>query len=101
MTLLHDRILSLQVGLPKKMTMELRVDFRHPNWTSGIFKSPVAGPVWCGNLGLAGDGQADLDNHGGPHRAVLAYAADHYPIWRSELQLPDLPFGGFGENLSV
>jgi MOSC domain-containing protein YiiM len=33
--------------------------------------------------------------------AVLAYSADHYPAWRAELSWPELPLGGFGENLSV
>ena len=33
--------------------------------------------------------------------SVLAYSADHYPAWRTELDIPDLPFGGFGENLTV
>jgi MOSC domain-containing protein YiiM len=33
--------------------------------------------------------------------AVLAYGADHYPAWRTELSWAELPLGGFGENLSV
>lgn len=40
-------------------------------------------------------------NHDGPDKAVLAYSADHYPDWRTELGVPDLPFGGFGENLAL
>lgn len=32
---------------------------------------------------------------------MLAYSADHYPIWRSELDKPDLPFGAFGEIPSL
>jgi MOSC domain-containing protein YiiM len=71
------------------------------DWTSGFVKEPVAGPVRIGPLGLAGDEHADTRNHGGPHRAVLMYAERHYPEWRDELGLAELPYGGFAENLTV
>ncbi len=69
-------------------------------WESGIFKYPVSGPVWLDSLNLAGDGQQDLHNHGGPYRAALAYGAVHYPVWRETLG-HDLPYGAFGENFTV
>jgi MOSC domain-containing protein YiiM len=68
---------------------------------TGFGKSPVAGGVRVGHSNLEGDGQADRRYHGGPDMAVLAYCAGHYPAWRSELDWPDLPLGGFGENLSI
>ena len=68
---------------------------------TGIFKTPAHGPVRAGRLGLEGDGQADLDNHGGEFMAVYAYAANHYAAWRAELGRDDLAHGQFGENLSV
>jgi MOSC domain-containing protein YiiM len=64
-------------------------------------KRPVAGPVRVGRESLEGDEQADHRYHGGPERALLAYCADHYLSWRAELSWPELPLGGFGENLSV
>lgn len=77
-------------------------------WTTGYFKTPVEGAVWVGRTNLAGDGQADRVHHGGPDKAVLAYGAAHYAAWRADLVeelarlgLPRLPFGGFGENLTV
>ncbi len=70
-------------------------------WLTGFFKEPVEGPIWLGQTNLAGDGQADLKNHGGPDKAVLAYAADHYPAWRAELDRSDLPYGAFGENFTI
>lgn len=70
-------------------------------FATGFWKDPVTGPVAVGFTNLAGDGQADLANHGGPDKAVLAYPADHYPDWRESLGMPDLPFGAFGENLSI
>ena len=57
--------------------------------------------MFAGTTNLAGDGQADLKNHGGIDKAVLAYSADHYPKWRDELGMPDMPYGAFGENLTI
>jgi len=68
---------------------------------TGFYKAPVEGPVVIGKINIAGDGQADLFNHGGADKAVLAYSADHYPKWREELRLPEMPFGAFGENLTI
>jgi MOSC domain-containing protein YiiM len=91
-------LLSIQVGLPKTHGAD-RISKRQ--WISGIFKSPVEGRIWLDALNLRGDGQEDLDNHGGPFRAVLSYAAAHYPVWRGELGMPELPYGAFGENFTV
>jgi MOSC domain-containing protein YiiM len=94
-------IVSVQVGLPRSLGTADAADPMDRPWTTGFFKEPVAGPVVVGPTGLNGDGQADLVNHGGPNKAVLAYAAAHYPGWREELGRDDLPYGGFGENLTL
>lgn len=70
-------------------------------WTTGIFKDAVAGPVRLTPLGLEGDGQADLRFHGGPDKAVNAYPLAHYPGWQAEMGLDELKPGAFGENLTV
>lgn len=72
----------------------------HP---SAIVKSPVAGPVWLGASGLAGDEQADRRVHGGPEKALHHYPGEHYAAWRAELGAlaPLEAAGGFGENLST
>ena len=67
---------------------------------SGIVKGPVDGPVAVGPLGLDGDAQADLRVHGGPDKAVYAYAIEDIRWWESELGRT-LPPGMFGENLTV
>jgi len=53
--------------------------------------------------GLVGDAQADLTVHGGPEKAVYAYAADHYAAWAVEYpqHRDQLVPGGFGENLTI
>ncbi|MEU9544881.1 MOSC domain-containing protein [Streptomyces mirabilis] len=50
---------------------------------------------------LDGDGQGDLQGHGGEQRAVLAYQAQPYAYWRKVLERDDLEFGRFGENFTV
>ena len=69
--------------------------------TTGIFKTPVSGRVRVGALGLEGDGQADLLNHGGEHKAVYAYPIEHYAYWERELGRGPFGHGQFGENLTV
>jgi MOSC domain-containing protein YiiM len=61
----------------------------------------VEASVWLGTTNLVGDGQANRRVHGGPDKAVLAYGADHYPLWRDELKMPDLPYGAFAENFTI
>ena len=90
---------SIQVGLPDQYGNPS--DPNNGVWTTAFFKTAIESRVHVGIEGLAGDGHADLKNHGGADKAVLAYSADHYPYWRRELSLDDLPFGAFGENLSI
>jgi MOSC domain-containing protein YiiM len=68
--------------------------------TTGIFKQPVAGAVPIRGVNLRGDDQADRDNHGGPDRAVYAYASEDYAWWEKQLER-ELPAGKFGENLTL
>lgn len=68
---------------------------------TSIVKESVEGSVAVGPEGLDGDRQADLRVHGGPTKAVYAYPVGHYPFWAAELPGEPLPWGAFGENLSV
>lgn len=69
--------------------------------STGIYKEPVEGRVRLRTLNLDGDRQADLTVHGGPTKAVYAYASEHYDFWRSELPEMQLPWGMFGENFTT
>ena len=92
---------SVQVGTPRSYGFQDAIDPHDQPWTTGFFKRPLEGLVFVGSTNLVGDGQADLKNHGGVDKAVLAYSADHYPKWREELPMPDMPHGAFGENLTI
>jgi MOSC domain-containing protein YiiM len=67
---------------------------------TGIFKTPAGTPLFLSRAGLAGDGQADLINHGGEDKAVCVYSADHYPFWKREWGV-EAGAGAFGENFTV
>lgn len=68
---------------------------------TGIYKDPIEGRVRVRRTNLDGDRQADLSVHGGPDKALYVYPSEHYPFWRRELELEDLPWGAFGENLTT
>jgi MOSC domain-containing protein YiiM len=68
---------------------------------TGIFKLPTSGEVAIETFNIIGDEQADLIHHGGEHKAVYAFSADHYDYWKDALDNPQLCYGAFGENFSV
>ena len=89
------KVLSVNVGLPQL------VEYNGEIISTGIFKEPVEGAVEVGELNLTGDGQADLRVHGGYDKAVYVYPFEHYEYWKRELPETELPFGVFGENLTI
>jgi len=94
-------VTALHVGEPEALGFNGAAEWYDEAWTSGIFKRPIGGPVAVGPLGLAGDGHADLVNHGGPDKAICVYPALHYPEWQRELANADFAAGAFGENLTL
>ena len=89
------RVVSVNVGGPRE------VEWRGRRVRTSIWKTPVAGRVRVGRLDLEGDEQSDLAVHGGPDKAVYVYPSEHYDDWRRELPGTDLPWGAFGENLTI
>ena len=88
------QVLSLNISAVRKVQHNGRAVF------TGIYKTPVAGPVMARALGLEGDGQAE-DCHGGVDMAVYAFTQENYDYWARELTRSDLHPGKFGENLTV
>src|SRR3954470_15226527 len=85
---------SVNVGVPRPVQVG-----DHTVWTA-IWKAPVEGRVPLRGVNLRGDDQADRSVHGGPDKAVYAYAAEEIETWEAELRHPLGP-GAFGENLTV
>ena len=91
---------SIQVGLPRVMGEAAATDPMDREWYSGIFKEAVHSAVTAHLEGLAGDGQADWKNHGGPDKAINAYPIEHYDHWTTSLKQA-FAAGAFGENFTT
>jgi MOSC domain-containing protein YiiM len=96
------QIVSVNVG-----TREVLAKWPTKDVVSAIRKRPVQAPsIDVGELGLAGDQQADrrrikgVQVHGGPGKAVYAYPAEHFAEWAEALGQEIGP-GAFGENLTI
>jgi MOSC domain-containing protein YiiM len=94
-------VVSVRVGKVTPYERRAWDHIQNRPYATAFRKAEVAGAVHVGPLGLAGDEQADKQNHGGPHMAVLMYAESHYLGWRTLEGLQDMGPGGFGENLTV
>jgi MOSC domain-containing protein YiiM len=88
------RLISVNVGLPKEVDTGRRIV------ETAIWKAPVEGRVKVRHDNLEGDRQADLTVHGGPDKAVYAYAIEETRLWEEELGR-ELGAGAFGENLTT
>jgi MOSC domain-containing protein YiiM len=94
MAIVNGKVLSVNVGLPREFEYN-----GHPA-RSAIWKSPVAGRVAARGVNLAGDDQADRRAHGGPDKAIYAYAVEDLGWWAREIGRP-LEYGELGENLTT
>ncbi len=88
-------LISVNVGLPMDIEWQGKVV------RTAVWKRSVPGRVMARRLNLDGDGQGDLQGHGGEHRAVMVYQLDSYRHWKTYLKRRDFEFGQFGENLTV
>jgi ferredoxin-NADP reductase/MOSC domain-containing protein YiiM/ferredoxin len=89
------RLLSVNVGIPRDVEWEGRIVH------TGIWKDPVDGRRMVRRLNVDGDGQGDLQGHGGVNRAVFVYQIDSYRYWQQFLGRDDFTYGQFGENFTV
>ena len=94
MTALAGKVLSVNVGKAREFEYNGRLA------RSAIWKSPVAGRIAARGVNLAGDDQADRKAHGGPDKALYAYAVEDARWWEQEIGRA-LAFGEFGENLTT
>jgi MOSC domain-containing protein YiiM len=84
---------SVNVGRPR------HVEWKGRQVTTAIWKEPVAGAIRVEGVNLAGDDQADRRVHGGPDKAVYAYAMEDYAWWST--RIGSIGPGTFGENLTT
>ncbi len=88
------KVLSVNVGRSREF------EYGGRPAQSAIWKSPVVGRITARGVNLAGDDQADRKVHGGPDKAIYAYAIEDTRWWEHELGR-SLAYGQFGENLTT
>lgn len=89
------RVIAVNVGSVRE------VDWQGRRIRTGIWKTPVVGrSVALRGVNLDGDDQADREVHGGPDKAVYAYALEDYAYW-NEREGIDTRAAVFGENFTL
>ena len=75
----NGKVLSINVGAVR--------EFEHKGRPakSAIWKTPVVGRIAARGVNLEGDDQADREAHGGPDKALYAYAVEDLRWWEEEL----------------
>lgn len=94
MEIATGKVLSVNVGGIRQF------DYEGDKAQSAIWKFPVTGRVMVRGVNLDGDDQADREAHGGPDKAVYAYAVEDQRWWEREIGRP-LAYGEVGENLTT
>ena len=90
----NGKVLSINVGAVREF------EYKGRPAKSAIWKTPVVGRIAARGVNLEGDDQADREAHGGPDKALYAYAVEDLRWWEAELTR-SLPFGQFGENVTT
>lgn len=94
MTTSVAKVLSVNVGGVREF------EYNGRPARSAIWKAPVSGRIAVRGINVEGDIQADREAHGGPDKAVYAYAVEDLRWWEHEIGR-SLEYGVFGENLTT
>ena len=92
---IKGKLVSLNISQIKK------VEWKGKVITTGIFKEPVSDKLNVRGVNIVGDDQADRSVHGGSDKAIYGYPMEHYHYWRNQFPDKKLPYGMFGENLTM
>ncbi len=89
------KIISVNIGEPRI------VNWKGKAVETGIFKYPVNQPIFLGHEDVENDHVIDRRYHGGIDKACYLYSSNHYEYWKKFYPELEMPFGIFGENLTV
>ncbi|WP_346864051.1 MOSC domain-containing protein [uncultured Draconibacterium sp.] len=89
------KIISTNIAEPKTFV------WNGKKVTTGLFKYAVNSPIFLGDEDVDYDHVIDRQHHGGVDKACYLYSADHYKYWQKLYPELELPWGMFGENLTV
>ncbi len=89
------KIISTNIGKTKT------IQWNGKEVSTGIFKYSVDKPIILGTEDVENDDVIDRKYHGGIDKACYLYSADHYQYWQNLYPEVEMPWGLFGENLTV
>lgn len=89
------KIISTNIGEPKT------IEWNGKKVQTGIYKYQVNDPIFLGTEDVKADNVMDRKHHGGVDKACYLYSADHYSYWKKFYPELEMPWGMFGENLTV
>lgn len=89
------KIISTNIGKSKT------VQWNGKEVKTGIFKFPIEQAIYLGTEDVNNDDVMDRRYHGGIDKACYLYSADHYKFWKNIYPSIEMPFGMFGENLTI
>jgi MOSC domain-containing protein YiiM len=89
------KVISTNIGEPKTIVWKGKAV------ETGIFKYPVNQPIFLGTEDVENDHVIDRRYHGGIDKACYLYSSGHYEYWKKLYPELEMPFGIFGENLTV
>ncbi len=89
------RITSTNLSQPKEVL------WKGKKIITGIYKTPVEGPIFLNRESVSKDHIADRKVHGGVHKACYLFSAKEYPYWKSLYPQLAWNWGMFGENLTI
>ena len=84
------KVISVNAGKPVRLGRS----------RSGIYKTPITGPVEITPLGIEADAICDRRHHGGLDQALYIYRIEDYRGWAEELAMA-VDAGWFGDNLTL
>ena len=84
------KLVSVNAGMPVRLGPT----------RSGIYKTPVTGPVEITPFGIEVDTVCDRQHHGGLDQALYVYRIEDYEWWTEELDMA-VEAGWFGDNLTL
>ncbi|MBC9798519.1 MOSC domain-containing protein [Sinomicrobium weinanense] len=77
------------------------INWRGKEIKTGIYKSPVPGPILLEDEDVKGDTVIDRKYHGGKDKACYLFSADHYAHWQKRYPEQEWNWGMFGENITA
>ncbi|NNJ88207.1 MAG: MOSC domain-containing protein [Eudoraea sp.] len=89
------KVISTNVGKPTSFEWQGKTE------ETGIFKFPVAEPVFLGSTQVSKDTISDPKHHGGTFKACYMFSSTYYPYWEERYPSLDWDWGMFGENITV